>query len=85
MWCAKAKLLFFPARNGAYTELWAAVAPDLTPERSGSYVYPWGRFGELPMGIESSIKEPTDGGTGLAGKFVAWCEKQTEPYLYGEA
>ncbi|TVY55835.1 hypothetical protein LSUE1_G008335, partial [Lachnellula suecica] len=48
------KLLFWPAVYGAYTELWAALAPELTLERSCSYLYPWGRFGSLPEGIETS-------------------------------
>jgi retinol dehydrogenase-12 len=56
----------------------AALAPELTPDCSGSYVYPWGRFGGLPAGIEASMKDVSDGGTGVAAKFVAWCEKQVE-------
>lgn len=73
--------MFYPAINGAYTELWAALAPDLTPARSGAYIYPWGRFGDLPAGVEASLKESSEGGTGVAAKFTSWCEKQTEPYL----
>ncbi|KAI9687056.1 MAG: hypothetical protein M1822_002466 [Bathelium mastoideum] len=74
------KFLFYPPINGAYTELWAALAPEVTPDRSGAYVYPWGRFGVLPAGIEISLKEPSEGGTGLAAKFVSWCERQTMSY-----
>ena len=68
----------YPAVYGAYTELWAAIAPDITPQRSGAYVYPWGRFGELPAGVEKSLK--IEEGTGVSAKFVAWCEKKTEDY-----
>ncbi|KAF2648230.1 NAD(P)-binding protein [Lophiostoma macrostomum CBS 122681] len=75
------KMLFFPTVYGAYTELWATIAPEITPDKSGSYIYPWGRFGKLPAATEASLKEPSEGGTGLAARFVAWCEKQTEPYL----
>lgn len=66
---------------GAYTELWCALAPELTPANSGSYVYPWGRFGHLPAGTELSLKDPSEGGTGLAAKFVLWCEKQAESHI----
>ncbi|KAL9115766.1 MAG: hypothetical protein Q9227_000134 [Pyrenula ochraceoflavens] len=74
------RFLFYPAINGAYTALWAALTPDLTPDQSGAYIYPWGRFGELPSGIEASLKAPTEGGTGLADEFVAWCESEIKSY-----
>jgi len=75
------KLLFFPAIYGAYTQLWAALSPDFMPAHSGSYVYPWGRFGSVPVGIEASMKAPFEGGTSLASQFLSWCEKQTESYI----
>lgn len=68
------KILFTPI-HGAYTELWAALTPELTPDKSGSYVYPWGRFGSLPVGIEASM---SDGG--VADKFVEWCGRETEAF-----
>ena len=77
----KSKLLLYPAVNGAYTELWAALSPDLTPERSGAYVLPWGRIGGFRADIEAALKAPSEGGTGVAAKFVSWCEKQTEDYV----
>ena len=73
-------LLLHPAINGAYTELWAALSSDLTPERSGAYIVPWGRIGTFRAGIEAALKSPSEGGTGVAAKFLAWSEKQTEPY-----
>ncbi|KAI0391066.1 NAD(P)-binding protein [Xylariaceae sp. FL0594] len=69
------------AVHGAHTELWAAIAPELTLDKSGAYVYPWGRFGELPAGIEASLKAKSEGGTGIAAKFGEWCNKQTGPFL----
>ncbi|KAH9906751.1 NAD(P)-binding protein [Xylariomycetidae sp. FL2044] len=62
--------------NGAYTELWAALDPELTLDRSGAYVYPWGRIGTLPDGIEGSL-----GRDGVAARFAQWCESQTRPFL----
>ncbi|KAI0109793.1 NAD(P)-binding protein [Daldinia grandis] len=74
------KFMMYPAILGAYTELWTALTPELTPDKSGAYVYPWGRFGSLPAGVETSIKEESEGGTGVAAKFVEWCRKQTEAF-----
>ncbi|PQE23128.1 short-chain dehydrogenase protein [Rutstroemia sp. NJR-2017a WRK4] len=65
------KLFVYPAVYGAYTELWTAVAPEVTPEMSGAYIYPWGRFGGLPDRLV---------GTDTAAKFVEWCGKRTEAF-----
>ncbi|KAI1177937.1 NAD(P)-binding protein [Nemania sp. FL0916] len=75
------KFIVYEAIYGAYTELWAAVSPELTPDKSGAYVYPWGRFGDLPAGVEHSMKEESEGGTGVAAKFIGWCTKQTENFM----
>ncbi|KAI4868213.1 NAD(P)-binding protein [Hypoxylon rubiginosum] len=72
--------LLHPPIYGAYTELWAMLTPELTPDKSGAYVYPWGRFGALPPGIEASMKTKSDGGSGVAAKFIEWCAKQTETF-----
>ncbi|KAI1397258.1 NAD(P)-binding protein [Hypoxylon fuscum] len=72
--------LVHPPIHGAYTELWAALTPELTPEKSGAYVYPWGRFGTLPAGVESAMKSKSEGGTGVATKFLEWCGKQTNAF-----
>jgi NAD(P)-dependent dehydrogenase (short-subunit alcohol dehydrogenase family) len=37
-----------PAINGAYTELFAGLSPEVTLERSGAWVVPFGRFSEIP-------------------------------------
>ncbi|TGO81442.1 hypothetical protein BPOR_1152g00010 [Botrytis porri] len=71
------KFIVYPPVYGAYTELWAAIAPEITPEKSGAYIYPWGRFGSLPGGIECSIT----GESGISAKFVDWCGEQTEAFL----
>ncbi|KAI0159882.1 hypothetical protein GGR52DRAFT_166109 [Hypoxylon sp. FL1284] len=72
--------MIYPAIYGAYTELFAALTPELTPALSGAYVYPWGRFGPLPKAVENSLKAESEGGSGVAAKFVDWCKKQTEPF-----
>ncbi|KAI1185963.1 hypothetical protein F5B17DRAFT_445289 [Nemania serpens] len=70
------KAFLYPAIQGAYTELWTALTPDLTLDKSGAFVYPWGRFGSLPEGIEESIVK-----TGVPAQFVEWCGSQTRPFL----
>nr|POE63304.1 putative oxidoreductase [Quercus suber] len=73
-------LLLYPAINGGYTELWAAVSPDLTPDKSGAYIWPWGRVGSLRPDIEAAAKSIAEGGIGLGERFVAWCEKETAAF-----
>ena len=73
--------MLYPAIYGAYTELWTALSPDLTPERSGAYIVPWGRIGSFRPDIEAATKPTSEGEPGVAAKFIAWCEKQTEPYV----
>lgn len=55
------------ARSGAHTK--------------GSVHSPVGRVGDLPAGVEASLKEPSEGGTGPAVKSMPWCEEKTELYL----
>ncbi|KAI1261714.1 hypothetical protein F5Y18DRAFT_419457 [Xylariaceae sp. FL1019] len=71
----------YPAIFGAYTELYSAITPELTPALSGAYVYPWGRLGPLPDGIETALKTQGQGGPGISAKFVSWCGRQTAAYL----
>ncbi|KAF2235379.1 NAD(P)-binding protein [Viridothelium virens] len=73
--------LCYPPINGAYTELWSALAPELTPDKSGAYVFPWGRFGSLPAGVEESLRGKAEGGSGIAETFLAWCRQQTEAFF----
>ena len=77
-----APLLHRP-RLGAYTELWAGLAPELTLEaHGGAYVVPWGRLHPAPRAdLLNALKSKTDGGSGRAREFWEWCEKQTADYV----
>ena len=65
---------------GAYTELFAAVSPDITLENSGSFLHPWGRLGEYRQDLAKAMKPTEEGGLGLSAKFIAWCNRSTAPY-----
>jgi NAD(P)-dependent dehydrogenase (short-subunit alcohol dehydrogenase family) len=73
--------LLYPAKMGAYTELWAGLSPELTMAQNGCYVIPWGRIHPAPRKDLFAALTPTgEGGTGQAAEFRDWCEKQTAEY-----
>ncbi|KAL9060608.1 MAG: hypothetical protein Q9162_000559 [Coniocarpon cinnabarinum] len=73
--------LLYAARQGAYTALFAGLSEEVTVERNGSYIIPWGRFHDhLPEKMLRGVKREDEGGVGRAQEFVQWCEKMTEPY-----
>ncbi|PYI34388.1 NAD(P)-binding protein [Aspergillus indologenus CBS 114.80] len=73
-------ILFKGPRYGAYSELFAALSPEVTPERNGAFVIPWGRFGTVPCHIEKGLASERDGGTGAAERFWRWCERETAAF-----
>ncbi|KAM0271688.1 hypothetical protein ACHAQH_008975 [Verticillium albo-atrum] len=74
--------LLHEVKYGAYTELYAGLAPGVS---NGAYVIPWGRTreeGEVPRkDLVMSMKKEEDGGLGYDEKFWQWCEEQYKPYL----
>lgn len=73
--------LLYPAKMGAYTELWAGLSTELTTAQNGSYVIPWGRVHPSPRkDLVAALRSPEEGGTGQAAEFRKWCEKQTAEY-----
>ncbi|KAI9656125.1 MAG: hypothetical protein M1831_004696 [Alyxoria varia] len=73
--------LLHPAKQGAYTELWAGLSPEVTMERSGAYIIPWGRFHPgLREGLVKGLGTEEEGGTGQAVAFRDWCENKTVDY-----
>ena len=70
-------LLMKPARYGAYTQLFAALSPDVTPLHNGAFIIPWGRFGVLPDHIEQEIKPTGHQETGISQQFWDYCEAAT--------
>ncbi|MCJ1282869.1 hypothetical protein MMC26_002195 [Xylographa opegraphella] len=66
------KATLYPAIQGAYTELYAGLSPDITMDHTGGWVAPWGRL--VPG--RKDLHEPE-----LGRKYWEWTEEQVKPYL----
>ncbi|KAL4959539.1 NAD(P)-binding protein [Aspergillus stella-maris] len=70
---------------GAYTELFAGLSPDVTLEKSGSYINPWGRIrpdADSPrQDLIRAGESIEQGGLGYGENFWAWCENQWAPFV----
>ncbi|KAI7773698.1 short-chain dehydrogenase [Diaporthe eres] len=58
-----------PVVNGAYTELWAGLSPEVTLEKAGGLVYPFGCFGPIRKDWTEGTKSSDEGGNGTALRF----------------
>lgn len=73
--------LFYSAKMGAYTELWAGLSEELGIGDGGKYVLPWGRLHPSPRPeLLAAMNTRENGGTGVAASFVEHCEKQTAEF-----
>lgn len=72
--------MLYPPVNGGYTELFAAISPDVDLNTNGSYIYPFGRFGGVKK-LDQAIKRKNEGGTGAAELFWNWTEKTVQKYM----
>ncbi|KAF5004891.1 hypothetical protein FDECE_8634 [Fusarium decemcellulare] len=75
-------LVFKGPQYGAYSELFGLLSPDVTADRNGSFIVPWGRFGCLPEELKLALESKEHGGTGISQSFVDWCERETYTYRY---
>ncbi|KAI0134295.1 short-chain dehydrogenase [Xylariales sp. AK1849] len=73
-------VIFKGPEYGACTELFAGLSQDITAERNGSFIIPWGRFGPIPDEVATGMKTEHEGGTGLSQRLWEWCEAVTAPY-----
>ncbi|KAI3339761.1 hypothetical protein F4824DRAFT_36535 [Ustulina deusta] len=67
--------------NGAYTELFAGLSPDVTMEKSGAWIVPFGRFMRPRKDLKEATKTKAEGGSGIAKEFWEWNEEQIRPFL----
>ncbi|KAI1772895.1 putative short-chain dehydrogenase [Hypoxylon cercidicola] len=75
------KMIAYPPVNGGYTLLYAGLSPDITLEKSGSWVVPWGRMLPIRKDLVAATKTEEEGGNGTAKKFWEWTEEQVKPYV----
>ncbi|KAI0525390.1 hypothetical protein F5B22DRAFT_589735 [Xylaria bambusicola] len=73
--------LLYPTIYGAYTCLYAAFSPDITCEKSGTHVSPWGQIWQVSADMKTAAKTPGEGGDGTAKEFWEWSEAQVNKYL----
>jgi hypothetical protein len=67
--------------HGAYTELFAGLSPDVTPDHNGAWIIPWGRIAPIRKDLGAAGKSEKEGGTGIAAEFWEWSEEQVKAYL----
>ncbi|KAI0385301.1 NAD(P)-binding protein [Hypomontagnella monticulosa] len=75
------KTVLYPVIYGAYTVLFAGLSLQVTPERSGSYVAPWGKLWNISKAMVEASKRKSEGGTGTALEFWEWTEAQVSKYI----
>ncbi|KAK8915605.1 putative oxidoreductase [Metarhizium anisopliae] len=66
------KFMAYPAKFGAYTELFAGLHPDVTVEKSGMFIAPWGRL----VNARKDLFDPE-----LGKRYWEWTEEQVKPYV----
>lgn len=71
----------YPAVNGAYTEFFAGLSPEVVALKQDEWVIPWGRRTKLRKDLADAVKTRDEGGSGRAQEFWEWSEKQVEKYL----
>jgi NAD(P)-dependent dehydrogenase (short-subunit alcohol dehydrogenase family) len=68
--------LMHSAQRAALTQLFAGLSGEITLEKNGCYVVPWGRVApSVRKDLGEAVKpKGEEGGTGMAGEFWAVCE-----------
>jgi NAD(P)-dependent dehydrogenase (short-subunit alcohol dehydrogenase family) len=78
-------LVLYPPKMGAYTELYAGFSPDVTMERNGAYIIPFGRIREESKNplreIKEAMKPAEEGGKDLPKHFWDWCDAKCKDFL----
>jgi retinol dehydrogenase-12 len=67
--------------NGAYTELYAGISPEITLENTGAWVAPFGRLMRIRKDLKEASVPKAEGGSGTAEQFWDWNEDQVRSYL----
>jgi NAD(P)-dependent dehydrogenase (short-subunit alcohol dehydrogenase family) len=80
------RLVLSKTKLGAYTELYASLAPEVGEEKwNGAYILPFGRLRDDEKchrdDILHAMNPLEDGGLGYGQKFWEWCEQKVQEYL----
>ncbi|KAI0113648.1 hypothetical protein GGR51DRAFT_546881 [Nemania sp. FL0031] len=78
--CVLRKTLLYPPRYGAYTNVFAGFSPEVTLQKSGQFVAPWGQFRNVSKDMLEGSKPTSQGGNGTAKEFWDWSETQIKAY-----
>lgn len=65
---------------GAYTVLFAGFSPTLKEEHNGGFLTAWGRVSALPENLTRATRSKSEGGSGVAEKFLAYCNREIEEF-----
>ncbi|CZR53266.1 related to Oxidoreductase, short-chain dehydrogenase [Phialocephala subalpina] len=77
---AIANFLLHEPIYGAYTELYGGLSPDITLEKTGAWIKPWGKISKIREDLEASSKSEKEGGSGIGAEFWNWSEEQVRPF-----
>ncbi|KAH8171198.1 short chain dehydrogenase domain-containing protein [Sarocladium implicatum] len=74
--------MLHPPVFGAYTELYAGWASEISLENNGAFIIPWGRIDSqvLRKDILASLQSKKEGGSGVAARFWDWCSEETASF-----
>ncbi|KAI1388439.1 NAD(P)-binding protein [Hypoxylon trugodes] len=75
------KTVLFPVIYGAYTCIFAGFSSQVTLEKTGQHIAPWGKFWNMSKGFVAATKTKSEGGTGAAQEFWKWSNAQVAKYL----
>lgn len=75
------RFMLHPPVHGAYTELFAGLSPEVTMEKTGAWIGPWGRFFPMRKDIAAAAKPKSEGGSGGAEAFWNWTMDQVKAYM----
>ncbi|KAI5463234.1 hypothetical protein BGZ63DRAFT_187012 [Mariannaea sp. PMI_226] len=70
--------------QGAYTELFAGLSPDVTVEalqNLENWVIPYGRIAKIRQDLADACKEAVEQQSGHVMDFYSWCDEQLKDYL----
>lgn len=73
--------LLHKPQQAALTELYAGLSPDISLEKNGCYVLPWGRTSNNLRGdLINATRTVEEGGSGRAQEFWELCVEKTKDY-----